>query len=165
MKYRYPQFGGSAMKRRVLVTILGLFVAPFVATQTPHANSIVDVYKSPTCRCCSNWVEHMRRNGFTVRTTTLTEAQLAAFKARHRVPERMQSCHTALIDGYVIEGHVPAADVQRLLEDRTAVLGLAVPGMVRGTPGMEAPGAEPQPYNVIAFDKQGNTRTFATRRG
>lgn len=120
---------------------------------------VVDVYKDPTCGCCSKWVEHLQANGFTVRTTDTTE--LAAFKASHGVPPQAQSCHTALVDGYVIEGHVPAADVQRLLKERPAIAGLAVPGMPIGSPGMEVAGVEPQAYDVMAFDADGGTRVFA----
>jgi hypothetical protein len=120
----------------------------------------VDVYKSPTCGCCVKWVEHLRADGFAVRTTNLDD--LAELKARHRVPPPVQSCHTAIVDGYVLEGHVPAADIRRLLKERPAVAGLAVAGMPIGAPGMEVPGTKADPYNVIAFDKQGKTRVFAS---
>jgi hypothetical protein len=83
-------------------------------------------------------------------------------KTSHRVPGQVRSCHTALVSGYVIEGHVPATDVQRLLKERPAIAGIAVPGMPIGAPGMETPGAKPQPFNVIAFGKDGSTRVFAT---
>jgi hypothetical protein len=120
--------------------------------------TIVDVYKSPTCGCCSKWVEHLRGHGFTVRTIDTEE--LAAFKASHRVPRQAQSCHTAVVAGYVVEGHVPAADVQRLLKERPAIAGLAVAGMPIGSPGMEVQGARAQSYDVLAFDKDGRTRVF-----
>jgi len=83
-------------------------------------------------------------------------------KDKHNVPRQARSCHTALVGGYVIEGHVPAADIQRLLKERPAILGLAVPGMPIGSPGMEGP--NPQPYNVLAFDKKGQTSVFSTQR-
>jgi hypothetical protein len=83
-------------------------------------------------------------------------------KAKHGVPRQAQSCHTALVSGYVIEGHVPAADVQRLLKERPAIAGLALPGMPVGSPGMEVPGVKAQPYEVLAFDKMGRTSVFAT---
>ena len=130
------------------------------AEPSTHALPVIDVYKSPTCTCCSKWVEHLRERGFTVRTTDTQD--VASIKASHRVPPELQSCHTALVDDYVIEGHVPAADVQRLLAERPGITGLAVGGMPIGSPGMEMPGRQTQPYNVVAFDKSGETRVFAT---
>lgn len=103
---------------------------------------------------------HLRQHGFTVRTTDVED--IAAVKAARGVPRELQSCHTAVVEGYVIEGHVPAADVQRLLKERPAVLGLAVPGMPIGSPGMEVEGAASQRYNVMAFDKEGQSRLFAS---
>jgi hypothetical protein len=96
--------------------------------------------------------------GFEVRTTDTRE--LASFKARHGV-RTTESCHTALVAGYVVEGHVPASDIQRLLRERAAITGLAVPGMPIGSPGMEVPGTTAQPYDVIAFEKNGDTQVFA----
>lgn len=121
---------------------------------------IVDVYKSPTCGCCSKWVEHLRDHGFPVRITDTTD--VAAVKTRHGVLRQLESCHTALVDGYVVEGHVPAADVQRLLKERPAIAGLAVPGMPTGSPGMEVAGVKAQRYEVLGFAKDGSTRVFAT---
>lgn len=121
---------------------------------------IVDVYKSPTCGCCSKWVDHLREEGFEVRTTDTSD--LAEFKASHGVPRQLESCHTALVGGYVLEGHVPAADVKRLLQERPAVAGLAVGGMPIGSPGMEVPGSATQPYDVIAFRNNGATEVFAS---
>jgi len=121
---------------------------------------VVDVYKDPTCGCCSKWVEHLQAAGFTVRATDTGD--LADFKTKHNVPTRVRSCHTALVSGYVLEGHVPAADVQRLLKERPSnVAGLGVPGMPIGSPGMEVAGTKAQPYDVIAFAKDGSTRVFA----
>jgi hypothetical protein len=128
------------------------------AAQSP----VVQVYKSITCGCCSEWVEHLREAGFTVHTTDTSD--LRAVKAEHRVPRQAESCHTAIVDGYVVEGHVPATDVLRLLEERPAVRGLAVPGMPIGSPGMEVEGLAPQPYDVLAFDDDGTLRTFTTYR-
>lgn len=134
-----------------------------VVTSAPNGSAlpIVDVYKDPTCGCCSKWVEHLQAAGFTVRTTDTDD--LAEFKTKHNVPARVRSCHTALVDGYVLEGHVPAADVQRLLKERPAnVAGLGVPGMPIGSPGMEVARAKAQPYDVMAFGKDGGTHVFAT---
>ena len=133
-------------------------VATLVGQQQPRPT--VDVYKSATCGCCSKWVEHLQASGFTVRTTNRED--LADLKAKHGVPRRVQSCHMAVVNGYVVEGHVPAADVQRLLKERPAIVGLAVPGMPIGSPGMEMAGRKPQPFEVLAFDKDGQTRVFAS---
>ncbi len=130
--------------------------APVAAQQAP----VVDVYKTPTCGCCSKWVDHLRKQGFTVRTTDLDD--LTELKARYKVPRRVQSCHTAIVNRFVLEGHVPAADVRRLLKDRPAVAGLAVAGMPTGSPGMEVPGAKPAAYDVVTFDKEGATRVFSS---
>ena len=123
---------------------------------------VVDVYKNPTCTCCSKWVEHLEAHGFTVRTTI--SGDLTALKVSHGVPPQVQSCHTALVDGYVVEGHVPASDVRRLLDERPAIAGLGVPGMPAGSPGMEVAGGRVQPYDVMAFEKDGSTQVFATHR-
>lgn len=131
--------------------------APIVGQQPQPT---VEVYKSATCGCCSKWVEHLKNNGFTVRTTNRED--LTELKASHHVPQRVRSCHTAVVSGYVVEGHVPASDVQKLIKERPAILGLAVPGMPIGSPGMEMPGRGVQPFDVIAFDKDGQTRVFAS---
>lgn len=122
--------------------------------------TVVEVYKTSTCGCCSKWVEHLQADGFTVQTTNLQD--LTETKRTHGVPQRLQSCHTGIVDGYVLEGHVPAADVRRLLKERPGVAGVAVPGMPTGSPGMEVRGARTQPYDVVAFDRGGNTYVFAS---
>ncbi len=137
-------------------------MSPASTVGTPSdasARPVVEVYKEATCGCCSKWVEHLQQAGFEVRTTDTRE--LASFKARHGVPHHAESCHTALVAGYVVEGHVPASDIQRLLRERPAIAGLAVPGMPIGSPGMEVPGTPAQPYDVIAFEKDGDTQVFA----
>jgi len=121
---------------------------------------VVEVFKDPNCGCCSLWAAHLERAGFVVRTSDTSG--LAAVKQAHGVPGALHACHTAVVDGYVIEGHVPASDVHRLLETRPDVAGLAVPGMPIGSPGMEMPGAGVEPYEVLAFDAAGQTTVFAT---
>lgn len=123
------------------------------------AGPTVTVYKSPTCGCCRNWVDHMREHGFEVVVHDTTA--LDGIKDEHGVATALRSCHTALVDGYVLEGHVPADVVRRLLEERPEVAGLAVPGMPMGSPGMEGPYKES--YDVIAFDREGGTRVYARR--
>ena len=104
---------------------------------------------------------HLQDNGYTVETKHVNGAELAAIKAEHGVPGELQGCHTATVDGYVIEGHVPADLVARLLEQRPDVVGLAVPGMPVGSPGMVGP--NPQPYNVMAFDQDGDAEVYERR--
>jgi hypothetical protein len=120
----------------------------------------IQVYKSPTCGCCSNWVTHMLRSG--VRVEAHDQADVTPIKDQAGVPVQARSCHTGLIGGYAIEGHVPADVIKRLLAEHPSdVAGLAVPGMVSGSPGMDGP--DPQHYDVIAFTKDGHTRVYASR--
>ena len=148
------------MKKRFLaLTIAGAAVLGGVAAAQRPQPMLVEVYKTATCGCCASWVKHLEANGFTTKVTNL--ADLAEVKTRYHVPARAQSCHTAVVGGYVLEGHVPAADVQRLLKERPAVAGVAVPGMPVGSPGMEY-GSTVQRYDVVTFDKQGEMRVFAS---
>lgn len=128
-----------------------------VEAQRPIA---IQVFKEVTCGCCSVWVEHLRRNGFA--PTAENVQDMPAVKGVYKVPAQAQSCHTAVVGGYVIEGHVPAAEIHRLLKEKPAVAGLAVPGMPIGSPGMEGPNA--RPYDVLAFDKTGKTSVYSTQR-
>lgn len=118
----------------------------------------VTVYKSPTCGCCSAWADHLRSNGFAVETVDVQD--IDAVKQQYGIPPALQSCHTAVVDGYVVEGHVPADDVKRLLAERPDAAGLAVPGMPIGSPGMEQ-GDTVQPYDVILVD-DGETSVFSS---
>ena len=146
------------MKRNHKFGVLGLAAVAAVALGawlippgTPTAADIT-VYKSPWCGCCGNWVSHLRGQGFSVAVEERED--MDPIKARYGVPERLQSCHTAIVDGYVIEGHVPAADIRRLLAERPEARGLSVPGMVVGSPGMEQ-GGQSDPYQVILFGDAG----------
>jgi len=121
---------------------------------------LVTVYKDPNCGCCKQWVEHMRQNGF--RVEAHDTAGVDGIKDQSGVPTAARSCHTGLVGGYAIEGHVPADVIRRLLREHPAdVAGLAVPGMVTGSPGMEGP--NPQHYDVIAFTKDGRTSVYESR--
>jgi hypothetical protein len=102
----------------------------------------------------------MEENGFTMQVEDVNN--LNAVKQSHQIPAQLQSCHTAIVDGYIIEGHVPVADIDRLLAERPDITGLAVPGMPAGSPGMEVDGMADQPFDVIAFDKTGQTQVFAS---
>lgn len=148
------------MRRFAITAVAGLMLAGGVGMAAQGRQATVEVYKSPTCGCCSKWVAHLRSHGFVVRTTD-TDA-VDELKTKHGVPRRARSCHTALVGGYVVEGHVPAADVQRLLKERPAIAGIAVAGMPIGSPGMEVPGVKNQPFDVVAFTKDGSTKVFAS---
>jgi len=148
------------MSRVVFAALLAALVSHSGPALAQRPGPTVQVYKSPTCGCCANWVKHLQQHGF---TTQVTETEnVGEIKMKHGVPARAQSCHTALVGGYVLEGHVPAADVQRLLKEKPAVAGLAVPGMPIGSPGMEVPNMAPQRFDVLTFDKQGQLKVFAS---
>ncbi|MDD9923641.1 MAG: DUF411 domain-containing protein [Boseongicola sp.] len=122
-----------------------------------YAAAEFTVYKSPWCGCCSKWVDHLQANGHMV--TTKDIENLDTIKKMAGVPERLQSCHTAIVDGYVVEGHVPAKDITRLLAERPKAKGLAVPGMPAGSPGME--GSAPDKYDVMLFKTDGSADVFS----
>lgn len=128
----------------------------------PQALPRVVVTKDPTCGCCTAWAEHLREAGFPVEV--VETAEINRVKTRLGVPAALASCHTAEVGGYVVEGHVPAAEIRRLLAERPAARGLAVPGMPMGSPGMEMEGMEPDTFEVVLFGPAG-TRTFARYRG
>jgi hypothetical protein len=116
----------------------------------------ITVYKSPTCGCCSKWVRHLQDNGFEVEA--INRKDMNSVKSEAGIPRQLASCHTATIGGYVIEGHVPAVDIKRLLKERPDVAGLTVPGMPMGSPGME--GSRRDKYEVLTFTKSGDTVVF-----
>ncbi len=120
----------------------------------------VTMYKNPGCECCTRWAAHMEENGFTVEVDQ--SRPLSEVSAQHGVTSQVASCHVALVEGYVVVGHVPAAEVRNLLEERPNVAGISVPGMPQGSPGMEVPGAPPARYNVVAFDGRGGIFKWAT---
>jgi hypothetical protein len=150
--------------RHVLATLLGALVTVTAspAAQQTIALPSVHVYKTPTCGCCSLWVDHMRRAGFTVKAEDVSQETLQQVKTKFGVPDSANSCHTALLADYVVEGHIPADTVKRMLKERPKIAGIAVPGMPVGSPGMEVPGVPGRPYDVLSFDKAGATRVFTT---
>lgn len=137
-------------------------LAPMVASvlEAAPASDVIQVYKSPTCGCCGEWIEHLREHGFTVEV--IDQPNMMAVKSELGLPGELASCHTARIAGYLVEGHVPASDIQRLLEERPQVAGLAVPGMPIGSPGMEVEGQPADAYNVVAFEASGQTSVWAS---
>lgn len=155
--------GGSEMKLSLRLKLLSqgailLFSASSASMGLAADTNKVEVYKSASCGCCSLWVEHMKKSGFSVEVHDVRN--VAPFRERFGVPDSMASCHTAVVGGYAIEGHVPAADVKRLLREKPKAAGIAVPGMVQGSPGMEQ-GRGKDPYNVVLFNASGRTTIFS----
>ena len=151
------------MKRVPILAALVLAVVAVtafaVSGQRVQDKPSITVYKSPTCGCCTKWVTHLEENGFEVATTDMPN--VAPMKQRLGLPPSLASCHTAVVGGYVVEGHVPADVIHRMLEEKPEVAGIAVPGMPIGSPGMEGP--NPQSYDVIAFKKDGAQEVFERR--
>lgn len=139
------------------VTLLASASAP--APAVPAATVVqVTVFKDANCGCCKDWVEHLRTHGYQV--TARDTSDVSGIKRAGRVPQRLYSCHTAFVNGYVVEGHVPAQDIQRMLDEKPRIAGIAVPGMPVGSPGMEV-GNRKDRYEVIAFNRDGTTSVFA----
>jgi len=137
------------MKRLLLSLLFAMF-------GVAHAADTIEVWKDPGCGCCTKWVDHLQAAGFKVRTHEVNDMNAA--RARNGVPQALGSCHTARVGGYALEGHVPAADIKRLLRERPKASGLAVPGMPLGSPGMEAD--RTQTYDVLLFTADGRTRVY-----
>ena len=136
--------------------------APSAASSAPTAaaeSPLLTVHKSPTCGCCALWVDHVKASGF--RAEIQLADNIEPVKRRVGVPAGYGSCHTAEVEGYFIEGHVPASDIQRLLKERPDALGLTVPGMPMGSPGMEVPSGEVRPYTVFLVHKDGTVSPFS----
>jgi hypothetical protein len=151
----------DTLSRRVLLTRLLTAATPVALWRTglfAQTAIPVVVYKDPSCGCCEKWVEHMKANGFALTVTNTSD--LTSVNARYKVPAAVESCHTAIVGSYVVEGHVPAADVKRLLAEKPAgIIGLSIPGMPASAPGMDM--TPFQPYTVITFDAKGATTVFA----
>lgn len=148
----------STVSRRLLIASgAALALAGSAHAQTRGSRALA-VYKSPTCGCCEGWVAHMRQAGFTVAVHVVEDP--GTVRRARGLSDALASCHTAVIGGYAIEGHVPAADVVRLLAERPEAVGLAAPGMPMGSPGMEAPGGRKQPYDTLLVLRSGQTRVW-----
>lgn len=140
----------------VSVAVVGVFAT---TGPTSGQSSKIVVYKRPECGCCGLWIEHVKAAGF--RVSVRNRSDLVDIKDRYGITPALMSCHTAVVEGYAVEGHVPADLIQRLLRERPAVTGIAVPGMPAGSPGME--GLVRESYDVVTFDRSGMTRIYASR--
>ncbi len=147
-----------------LVLLAALIFAPLInsfageATSEAQEQLEITVYSSPTCGCCHRWVEVLEKDGFKVSSHQTND--MGSVKQSFGLKPELSSCHTATIGGYVIEGHVPAADIRRLLKEKPKTAGLTAPGMPRHSPGMQPPGEKPKDYDVLMFDQDGNTTVF-----
>lgn len=147
------------MKIRAIAVTVGLTAGwGLAASSVAQEKPTMTVYKTATCGCCGKWIEYMRTNGFEVKTVDMPE--VTSVKQSYGVRPEAASCHTALVGGYVVEGHVPASAVKKLLKEKPKITGIAVPGMPVGSPGMEVPSGEVEAYNVVAFDKSGTMTVF-----
>lgn len=154
-------FRDHPMRRRTwLIGAAFVVAAPRrAAAQFARETPLVEVWKSPTCGCCKDWVKHMEDTGFRV---TVNDSGNTTARARVGIPQRLGSCHTAVVAGYAIEGHVPADDIRRLLREKPKALGLAVPGMPIGSPGMDGPeyGGRKDAYDVLLVERNGTTSVY-----
>ncbi len=149
-----------AKRKSLSVIVLTVFISSLISfafLQKASAEPEMTVYKSPTCGCCGKWITHMEENGFKVKAVDMIEMNIV--KEKYGITRNLASCHTAIIDGYYIEGHVPAADVKRLLAEKTDSKGLTVPGMPVGSPGMEM-GDRVDSYQVLSVKSDGSTEVF-----
>jgi hypothetical protein len=148
-------------RRRFTAACAAAWAVPaFAAAAAPV---LVEVWKSPSCGCCKDWVRHLEANGFSVKTYESGNTQM---RGRLGLAEKFGSCHTARVAGYVVEGHVPAHEIQRLLKERPTALGLAAPGMPFGSPGMDGPeyGGRRDPYDVLLVQSDGRSAVFQSYR-
>lgn len=140
--------------------VLSATISPHAQAPRTAAKPAMTVYKSATCGCCEKWVEHMKANGFNVTAVDVDDIEVPM--KTYGVPSSMASCHTAVVGGYVVEGHVPADLVTKMLREKPAIAGIAAPGMPVGSPGMEVAGYK-DAYKVMSFDKAGKTAVYAQR--
>jgi len=149
------------MKRRTflsaaVVAAAGLPAIARLAQAAPVAQPVIEVYKSATCGCCGAWVEHLRANGFRVNAHDVPDP--SDYREKYRIPNELGSCHTGVVQGYALEGHVPASEIRRLLKEKPKAIGLAVPAMPMGSPGME--GHRKDPYDVLLVMADGSHKVY-----
>ena len=147
-------------RRRFLASIVMAPIAASLGMRSAAAGPLVEVWKDPTCGCCKEWIALLRNAGFSV---TAHDSGNTTARAKARIGLQYASCHTALVEGYAIEGHVPLREIQRLLKEKPDAIGLAVPGMVIGSPGMEQ-GSRVDPYSVLLLHRDGGSSTYAKYR-
>ena len=145
------------------VTAVALGAVVAAQTKPVSSRTAAVVYKTSSCGCCAQWVEHLRANGFAVETKDVSSDAVRAVSKAAGLPDDGVSCHTAKIGNYVVEGHVPAADIHRMLNEKPAIAGIAAPGMPMGSPGMEQGGAK-EPFDVVAFTKDGKMTVYAKHK-
>lgn len=154
-------------RRKLLQTSIALAAGTLagLAAATP-ARPVIEVWKTPTCGCCKDWIRHLQAQGFEVKAHDVSNATKNDYRRRLGLADSFGSCHTALVNGYVIEGHVPAREIQRLLKEKPRALGLAVPGMPIGSPGMDGPDYEgmKDPYDVLLVQRGGTASVFQSYR-
>jgi hypothetical protein len=141
-------------RREFLALLAGACAAPLFARADPR--TVVEIWRSPQCGCCEDWTKHLQKNGFATKLNVVADTSDARRAAR--IPEALGSCHTARVGGYSVEGHVPAADIKRLLAEKPKAIGLAIPGMPQSAPGMDNPG---YPYNVLLVALDGRTSIYS----
>jgi hypothetical protein len=151
----------NEVRRQLSTALLLSTVAPFARSNS--GKPLIEVWKGPSCGCCKDWVAHLEKNGFAVK---VNDTGNNAARTRFGMPSKYGSCHTGLVDGYAIEGHVPAREVLRLLKEKPVAVGLAVPGMPVGSPGMDGPEYGPQkdPYDVLLVQRDGSARVYQSYR-
>ena len=157
----FSPFARLAIAGATVLSVAGgaAALAPLRHAHAEAALPEMTVYKTPTCGCCSAWIDHVKEHGFAVKAKDVPD--LSALKKHYGVTQQLASCHTAFVDGYVVEGHVPADVIAKLLKERPKVKGIAVPGMPMGSPGMEGPRRDR--YDVVTFDSAGKTAVYAKR--
>ena len=150
----------AELTRRAL--LFGVLLIPMVGAQATPKRELIEAWKTPTCGCCKDWIAHLETEGFDVKTYEVSEVAKSAKRRNLGMPAQLGSCHTGVVRGYVLEGHVPAREIRRLLADRPQALGLAVPGMPIGSPGMDGPayGGRKDPFNVLLVRRDGTTTVF-----
>jgi len=159
----------SSSRRHALRVLATVALTPLAAALARTAEAgglpVVEVWKSPTCGCCNDWIKHLEANGFRVTAVNVPDSRHV--RARFGMPAKLGSCHTALVGGYVVEGHVPATDIKRLLREKPRALGITVPGMPIGSPGMDGAvyNGVRDPFDVLLVQPGGTARVFASYAG
>jgi hypothetical protein len=153
-------------RRHFIHTATALAIGTLAGFASASKRPTVEVWKTPSCGCCHDWIAHLQANGFEVQTHDVSDTTKRDYRQRLGLADKFGSCHTALIGGYVLEGHVPAREIRRLLQEKPTAIGLAVPGMPVGSPGMDGPayGGRKDPYDVLLVQRGGASRVYQSYR-